>query len=736
MSTIKWSPVVAAAMNRASGVVVIGQPGCGKAVSKDEYVMTPTGKKKAKKVKVGDLLIGKNGAPVKVTGVFPQGKLRLYKVTFGDGRQILCSKDHLFTVGSKSHGEFKYRTLSVEQILEKGLKTSDGACRFAIPNNECIQYETARQKLSPYVFGVFLGNGCKSNGSLILSSPTDEIPMKVAHMLSWDLGRDVVACKNSKSNYSWDFYYKDSFCMEQRQHVRAEDIDADLATLLTNTYSKDRYIPKKYKYASEKQRMDLVRGLFDTDGSISFERGSISYSSSSLRLIYDLAEVLRSLGNAHVSIGRPDVRKENPSYTLYYACAHTRKPDFFTVAPKAGRALRIQNKPSRYQFDRLQIQTIKKLDRKEKCICFTVDAEDHLFLAGDQVVTHNTFFMTNVASHCISMGQRVIALDPKDDFQRLYNINKNIRIVNINNIRPGALNPFEFLKYKDEKGNIVKVDETTIMTILEMLCGKMGKEDNIVISPIIQDFVNTYSYRKYTDMVDIADYLIKQEKIEAQNIGTILSTFEKSRYSELLFTREADVEPLSLDTNESIVITLDGMKLPSYDKDPESYNAEERLSATIVYIIAKKLMQILTTPSKIPTVLFCDEAHLLMNNPEMADIIDRFLSLGRSKNAAIVLASQGITKFPKNIAQYVTTAFLFRSSRAESQAFLELFDNTALDPVKAIDREAVMYRAADFPTGTCFMIDRNNRNGYVHIESIYDPELLTSNPFSKKAIDV
>ena len=731
MSTIKWSPVVAAAMNQAPGTVIIGMPGSGKALWNEEVVYTPTGIKKVKDVKVGDKLLGKDGQAVTVLGVYPQGKKRLYKVTLLDGRSIICSKDHLFTVGRRSHGQVKYLVTSVADLMKAGLKATDGSCRFFLQNNDCLKFPPRKLKMSPYVFGVFIGNGCKSNGSLILSAPDEQVPMKVAQILSKDLKRDVVAIKNSENNYTWNFFYKDSFCLPKRQPVKAKDLDSSLVTLLTNTYSKDRFLPEKYKYCSEEQRMELIRGLLDTDGSISLEKGVVSYCSSSRQLIKDIIEVLRGLGGFHVTETKPDVRRPHTSYTIYISCRHDRKPSMFTLKSKLERAVRSCTKADRIQYDRVRIASIEKLEKKDKCTCFLVDAPDHQFIAGDVVVTHNTFFMINVAANALGMGQRVIALDPKDDFAKLYNVNPHIHIVDINNIQPGALNPFEFLKTYDDDGTERKVDTNTIMTIIELLCGKLDKETLIAINPIIQDFVNTRSLREYVDMQDVADYLFQVDNEAAQHIGTILTSFEGSQYSQLLFTREQNVEPLSLRPRESIVISLDGMKLPGYEKDPEDYNPEEKLSSAIIFIIAKKLMQILTKFDKVPTLFFCDEAHILFNNREMSDVIERFLSLGRSKNTAIILASQGITKFPKNISQYVTSKFMFKSGRVEAEAFLDMFDNAELDPAKAIDRTAIVYAASEFKSGTCFFIDRLNRNGIFMVKSVYDHSLLTSNPFKK-----
>lgn len=343
-----------------------------------------------------------------------------------------------------------------------------------------------------------------------------------------------------------------------------------------------------------------------------------------------------------------------------------------------------------------------------------------------------TFALLNIAANCLGMGQRVIAIDPKNDFSKLFNVNQSINIVDINKIRPGALNPFEFLKKKDKYGNDVPIDTATLMTIIEIMCGKLDRNTIIGITPIVTDFVTrSKTTGEYYDMQDVADYLYANQNVDAQTVGTMLKMFEDNKYGKLLFTRETNVKPLILSSTDSMVISLHGLSLPDYSKKPEEYDANERFTSAILYIITTKLLDILSGDNKVPTTLICDEAHLLFSNKEMAAIIDRFLVLGRSLNVATVLASQGISHFPDGIANYITTKFMFKSSIEEAQLFLEKFDTSKINPSSAIDVDSIVSSATSFPTGTCFMVDRLHRNGIIHIKSIYSVDLLTSNPFAK-----
>lgn len=345
-----------------------------------------------------------------------------------------------------------------------------------------------------------------------------------------------------------------------------------------------------------------------------------------------------------------------------------------------------------------------------------------------------TFFLINVAANCMGIGQRVIAIDPKNDFNKLYNVNKNIKIIDISNISPGALNPFTFLaKTNKETGEEESIDTATLMSIIELLCGKLSSDVTTAITPIVTDFVTkSRNSDDYVDMQDVADYLFANKSEQAQLVGTLLRMYEDNQHGKLLFTREQNVEPLRFNNTDNMVITLHGLALPDYNKSIDDYDPNERLTSCIIYIIARKLMDILSSDVEVPTTLFCDEAHLLFVNREMSTIIDRFLRLGRSLNVATVLASQGISNFPEGISNYITTKFLFRSSIDEATNFLNRFDTSKLDTSNAIDVNSVIAAITKFPTGICYMIDRAGRNGVIRIVSIYDKDLITSNPFAKK----
>lgn len=350
-----------------------------------------------------------------------------------------------------------------------------------------------------------------------------------------------------------------------------------------------------------------------------------------------------------------------------------------------------------------------------------------------------TFFLQNIAGNALGLGQQVIVIDPKTDFKALYNINPEIEFIDINNIRPGSLNPFLFLSEKDQNGMEIGFDVLKLKAIIELMCGKSYEQDIARIQPLLSDIIkDAYSPQNMDgentnyDLQKMIIMLKKSRDMKAMDIANVLESYKESKYGKLLFN-DKKVEPLKVDLNRSIVISIFGLAMPDASKEYEDYTEEERLTSCILYIITNKLKAILVRENKIPVVFICDEARILFSNAAMSAIIVDYLSLGRSRNVATILASQGLSHFPKDIDTYLTSKFMFKSSKDDAKMFLDKFDGSQIDPSLAINRDSVIFQVGKFErSGLCFFIDNRGRNGFIRIIPTYDPKLLTSNPFEKK----
>ncbi len=332
-----------------------------------------------------------------------------------------------------------------------------------------------------------------------------------------------------------------------------------------------------------------------------------------------------------------------------------------------------------------------------------------------------TFALVNMAAACLEQGAHVFVLDAKNDMLVLKNIYPNMKTTDVNKIASGSLDPF--LVFKD-------VDTSIILTITEILCGKLDSPQKLAITPIIKDYVKraksgNASFRDY------ADYLYQNQNTDAQLVGNQLLLHADTKYGGLIFGKIGhNSRGISFARTESRIISILGMSLPSGSSDPKP---DEMMSAATVYIICKMLKNIMVSEKKkdkAPVVIFFDECHILMHSNAIKDIIDEIAVLGRSLGISIVLASQNVSHFDKNIAQLVATKIAFRLSKKEAQEFFDLFNNTTEE--NELDTSECISLCAKLKIGYCFLIDRKGRCALTHVVSPYDTGDITSNPLFKK----
>ena len=107
--------------------------GGGKAIPNDTVIPTPIGYRRVGDIKVGDYLFDRQGNPTKVLAVYPQGKKRVYELTFSDGRKAQCCKDHLWTCCGEDE---QYITTSLECLFDWFKKKKS---KYFIPTNRFIK---------------------------------------------------------------------------------------------------------------------------------------------------------------------------------------------------------------------------------------------------------------------------------------------------------------------------------------------------------------------------------------------------------------------------------------------------------------------------------------------------------------------------------------------------------------------------------------------------------------------
>ena len=383
--------------------LITGKAGSGKAQPNSTLIPTLNGYKKLGDIKVGDKILDRFGKETTVLGVFPQGNIEKYKITFSDQRVSYCNDEHIWSCYT-SKGNLK--NFTVKEMLKMGIKIGNNY-RFRIPISNPIEYSTKSFPIDPYVMGVFLGDGCCLETALTLSSEDIEIVEEVNKLIN-----SVEYYSSTDKNYNYYFYktLNSKHLKGQRCRILTKEFFKGFENEVLQ-YSYNKKIPEIYKYGSINQRFALLQGLMDTDGSIdSPEKGRTSFCSTSLQLIKDVQEICWSLGfSATIST---DSRKEkytnNICYKLLIQCNKNIKPNLFRLPRKKDIAIKYSKRNLKFQHhkNKLSIVAIEKCEEKEEMTCLYVDNPEHLYLTEQFIVTHNTL---------ISLGYLFSLLDRKID---------------------------------------------------------------------------------------------------------------------------------------------------------------------------------------------------------------------------------------------------------------------------------------------------------------------------------
>lgn len=266
-------------------------------------------------IQVGDEILGSQGLPTKVLGVYPQGEREVYRVILRDGRHIDCSDDHIWTVldvAASTEDKLLKRTVdkTTKELIEGGLKRkgkeSKAAMRWKLPVMKAVQYPHRDLTLDPYILGLLIGDGTLGNGNVTLTCASDRTHLidSIQSRLPENYHFDKVAPQNP-TDLRWVLNYHNPILGKTNNKLNI--YKNEIRRLGLDHRTEYKFIPEEYLHADEQQRRELLAGLLDSDGSVA-ERGQISFSTINARLKDDFCELVHSLG--YVCSIREDRRED------------------------------------------------------------------------------------------------------------------------------------------------------------------------------------------------------------------------------------------------------------------------------------------------------------------------------------------------------------------------------------------------------------------------------------------
>lgn len=347
-----------------------------------ENVFTPEGWKTWGEIKVGDKLFSTTGEVTEVIDIPYDKEAPFYKITLRDGREVTASDDHLWVIqeGHKNYCQI----ITTKELVGKYAKRREKSVRIPsgiehncfIPRNNGVELPYRKTLVEPYTFGLLLGDGCFRHDSCYFTQADRDLEEERSHIpypvTKWS-GKCAyrIGIPNWKSILvGYSLYY---------------------------TKSEDKFIPDEYKYNSKEVRLNILKGLLDSDGHI--HGGVPTLSTTSERLKDDVLEIARSLGyNASFTKQKAGYKRKGVYIECLpvYSVSIYAGPEVFNLLRKKEKVKYISGN-AKSRRDRTAIVDIKFLG-VTKCKCVTVDSQDSCYLIGDFITTHNCSKSYSLAS--------------------------------------------------------------------------------------------------------------------------------------------------------------------------------------------------------------------------------------------------------------------------------------------------------------------------------------------------
>ncbi len=329
-------------------------------------VLTPNGFRPIGELQVGDFVIGSDGSPTEVLGVYPQGFKEIYRVYTQDGSSTLASGDHLWSVYTRADRRRGKppRVLQTKEMI--GDLRAAHYHRYELPLLSApVSFESRPVPLDPYALGLLLGEGCITCSTTPSFATTDP-------ELAESLGRLVITIENPVTG-------------------------AMRRLGLAGTWSDTKFIPDDYLLNSPDVRLSVLQGLLDSDGGPVTQQGRtcrIQFSTASDRLRDGVVFLVQSLGGVvYRRTRKAEGRK--PGLARGREVYHRSDAHVLDIRlPEGVVPFRLARKAAKYSatgggLPKRFVECIEPAGTEE-AVCIQVAAADSLYVSEDFLLTHNT----------------------------------------------------------------------------------------------------------------------------------------------------------------------------------------------------------------------------------------------------------------------------------------------------------------------------------------------------------
>ncbi len=401
--------------NAGKSYCFAGGHGKGKMQDLETEFPTPDrGFIKLKHLKEGDLLFDENGDVCTITKLHPiDYSPDSYRITFDDGEYINACSDHLWLTHTRNdrknsilyreYRRTKRRSLNIKhkpylesnapypdpivkttkQILETlNVGGKQGILNHSIPCCMPLKYGEKKLTIPPYILGCWLGDGTSKAPNI--TTADEELLLHIK-----EFGYN---CYQIKSTIKDD---------NKASTFRIGEIGVFRNQLKDLGVFDNKHIPDIYMQSSVQQRLELLQGLMDTDGSC-YESGRIEYCSV-------LPALAKNVNELALSLGLKSSIKRNKSYLNKIKCKDRYRITFTTDTPVFKLSRKLKNiRVNGAQITRTTHRFIKSVEKISPVPmrCITVNSPSHLYLVTRScIATHNTYSACCILKRVLETGK-------------------------------------------------------------------------------------------------------------------------------------------------------------------------------------------------------------------------------------------------------------------------------------------------------------------------------------------
>ncbi|NED57820.1 hypothetical protein G3I24_43905 [Micromonospora aurantiaca] len=332
-----------------------------KGLALDTPLPTPTGWTTMRAVQVGNELFDAAGRPCRVTAKSEVRYVDCYRIVFDDGSSVVCDADHRWVV-STGQNQRQHPAVLDARTIARTLRGTDRKRQHRVPLAGPLELPEIPLPVEPYTLGCWLGDGSTATGRITSADPELYDLVHAASGLA--IGQDIGPGQRCPTRTVHGL----------RTQLRAVDLLGH------------KHVPDIYLRASAGQRLALLQGLMDTDGTWAAQRHQAVFVSTVKALALAVEELAASLGERPVMV-EVEASRFGTTTTAWRVQWRPVRYNPFRLSRKAVRVTLAGPGGQSHRRMIVEVRAVPTVPTQ----CVVVDSPDHTYLCTERMIpTHNS----------------------------------------------------------------------------------------------------------------------------------------------------------------------------------------------------------------------------------------------------------------------------------------------------------------------------------------------------------